>query len=308
MQTDTYSNLLALVRGLSGNTSFATAEDTLVGSFINRRIYNAYRRSAYWPRYLVLGEEREVSSSTVASTALALSTKYTILTSGTTDWVLMGSPNTTVGTSFTISALTGNATALTNGKRYKIKTAGTTNFTLIGAANNNVGTEFTATGAGTGTGTVDLNVGTGTATLYSDTIPFTQSAKNDIDTFLRVYDNEPYVINSIDEFEFVVTADGARVISNTDGLTSFFVDYKKEWEGSYNSSTNPNVPLEFFHYAAHGAFADFLRYDGQNEKAAAEEAYAESLLVLELENAMNQRNATRVASRFRSHATSQSRF
>jgi len=114
MQTDTYSNLLALVRGLSGNTSFATAEDTLVGSFINRRIYNAYRRSAYWPRYLVLGEEREVSSSTVASTALALSTKYTIVTSGTTDWVLMGSPDTTVGTSFTVNTLTGNATALTN--------------------------------------------------------------------------------------------------------------------------------------------------------------------------------------------------
>lgn len=257
MQTDTYSNLLALVRGLSGNTSFATAEDTLVGSFINRRIYNAYRRSAYWPRYLVLGEERTVTSSTVNAGSFVVGTSYTILTVGNTNWV------------------------------------------SIGAASNTIGVKFTATGVGSGTGT---------ATLYSDTIPFTQSAKNDIDTFLRVYDNEPYVINSIDEFEFVVTADGARVISNTDGLTSFFVDYKKEWEGSYNSSTNPNVPLEFFHYAAHGAFADFLRYDGQNEKAAAEEAYAESLLVLELENAMNQRNATRVASRFRSHATSQSRF
>jgi hypothetical protein len=112
----------------------------------------------------------------------------------------------------------------------------------------------------------------------------------------------------VDEFEFVVTYDGARVLSNTDSLTTFYVDYKKRWEGDYNNTTNQNVPLEFFHYGAHAAFADFLRYDGQNDKAQAEEGYAESLLVLELENAMNQRNANRVASRFRSHATSQARF
>ena len=203
MQTDTYSNLLSLVKGLSGNTSYTSAEETLVGSFINRRIYNAYRRSAYWPRYLVLGEARAASGSV---------------------------------------------------------------------------------------------------------IPFDQATLNSIDTFLRIYDEAPYVTNSVDEFEFVVTANGAKVISNTDSLTTFYVDYKKRWEGDYNNTTNQNIPLEFFHYAAHSAFADFLRYDGQNEKAAAEEAYAESLLVLELENAMNQRNANRVASRFRSHATSQSRF
>jgi hypothetical protein len=203
MQTDTYSNLLTLVKALSGNTSLTTQEETLIGSFINRRIYNAYRRSAYWPRYLVLGEAR--------------------------------------------------------------------------AASSNV-------------------------------IPFDQVTLNSVDTFLRVYDQQPYLTNSVDEFEFVVTNSGAQVLSNTDSLTTFYVDYKKRWDGDYNSTTNQNVPLEFFHYAAHAAFADFLRYDGQNDKAQAEEGYAESLLVLELENAMNQRNANRVASRFRSHATSQARF
>lgn len=203
MQTDTYSNLLSLVKGLSGNTAFTAAEEALVGSFINRRIYNAYRRNSYWPRYLVLGELRAANTST---------------------------------------------------------------------------------------------------------IPFDQLTLNSIDTFLRIYDQAPYSNNSVDEFEFVVTNDGAKVISNTDNLSTFYVDYKKRWDGDYNSTTNQNVPLEFFHYAAHAAFADFLRYDGQNEKAASEEAYAEGLLVLELENAMNQRNANRVASRFRSHATAQSRF
>ena len=203
MQTDTFTNLLTLVKGLSGNTSFTAAEETLVGSFINRRIYNAYKRSNYWPRYLVLGEARAATNST---------------------------------------------------------------------------------------------------------IPFTQVTLNSIDSFLRIYDEEPWVTNSVDEYDFVVTADGAQVMTNTSGASTFYVDYKKRWEGDYNSTTNQNVPLEFFHYGAHGAFADFLRYDGQLEKASAEEGYAESLLMLELENVMNQRNLNTAAKRIRSHTTQQARY
>jgi hypothetical protein len=203
MQTDTFTNLLTLVKGLSGNTSFTSAEETLVGSFINRRIYNAYKRSNYWPRYLVLGEARAATNST---------------------------------------------------------------------------------------------------------IPFTQVTLNSIDSFLRIYDEEPWVTNSVDEYDFVVTADGAQILTNTSGASTFYVDYKKRWEGDYNSTTNQNVPLEFFHYGAHGAFADFLRYDGQLEKASAEEGYAESLLMLELENVMNQRNLNTAAKRIRSHTTQQARY
>ena len=203
MQTDTFTNLLTLVKGLSGNTSFTSAEETLVGSFINRRIYNAYKRSNYWPRYLVLGEARAATNST---------------------------------------------------------------------------------------------------------IPFTQVTLNSIDSFLRIYDEEPWVTNSVDEYDFVVTADGAQILTNTSGASTFYVDYKKRWEGDYNSTTNQNVPLEFLHYGAHGAFADFLRYDGQLEKAAAEEGYAESLLMLELENVMNQRNLNTAAKRIRSHTTQQARY
>lgn len=202
MQTNTFSNLLTLVKALTGNTAFTTAEETLVASFINRRIYNAYRRSPYWPRYLVAGEERAASASV---------------------------------------------------------------------------------------------------------IPFTQETLNSIDTFLRIYETAPYVRDSVKEYEFFVTADGANVMEDVNSASTFFVDYKKRWEGDYNATTNTSVPLEFYHYAAHGAYADFLRYDGQVDKANAEEGYADSLLMLELENAMNQRNANTVAKRVRSHSTQQNR-
>lgn len=203
MQTNTYSNLLTLVKGLSGNTDFTDAETTLVGSFINRRIYNAYRRSNYWPRYFVGGEARAAADSV---------------------------------------------------------------------------------------------------------IPWTQATLNSIDTFLRVFDEEPHVTQSVTEYEFWTDSSGAHVQNNSAGATTFYVDYKKRWEGDYNSTTNTAVPLEFFHYAAHAAYADFLRYDGQEDKASVAEQYAESLLLLELENVTLQRNANTVAKRVRSHATRQARY
>jgi hypothetical protein len=138
-------------------------------------------------------------------------------------------------------------------------------------------------------------------------VPFTQATLNPIDTFLRIYNEAPYGTYSVPELTFYVTANGAALVSPPDDVTTVYVDYKKRWDGDYNTTTNTQVPQEFFQYAAHGAFADFLRYDGQNEKAAAEDAYAESLLMLELENVMNQRNFNTVGKRIRSHTSTQSR-
>jgi len=112
---------------------------------------------------------------------------YTIVTSGTTDYTLIGSTDSNVGTVFTatgVGAGTGTAKedgtttvtvqvnefsdyfgylqegittvtagAFVSGTEYKILVPGTTDFTLIGATNSNVGTIFTATGVGAGTGT-----------------------------------------------------------------------------------------------------------------------------------------------------------
>lgn len=202
MQTASYSSLLSLVKGLTGNTTLATSETTLLGEFINRRIFNAYRQYDYWPRYLVLGEERAMADSVV---------------------------------------------------------------------------------------------------------PFTQTTLNSIDTFFRLYDAEPYVTNSVREYDFLVTSDGARVLVNTTSATTVFVDYKKRWEGDYNSTTNTDVPLEFYHYAAHAAAADFLRYNLQTEKAMAEEQYAQSLLILEMTNPMNVKNSMNAGVRIRTHASAQGR-
>lgn len=202
METESYDNVLTLVKALSGNTTFTTEETALVNAFINRRCYDAYRKSDMWPRYLVLGEARAASDSI---------------------------------------------------------------------------------------------------------IPFSQETLSSVDTFLRIYDAEPYVTNSVREYQFVVTADGARVLTNTDSATTFYVDYKKRFDGPFNSTTNTGIPIEFSKYAAYGAFADFLRYDEQNQKALAEDQNAEAILMLELGNVMTQRNANLAGRRIRTHSSSQSR-
>jgi hypothetical protein len=79
------------------------------------------------------------------------------------------------------------------------------------------------------------------------------------------------------------------------------VTYRKDLEsvvsdgGSYTSGSfgdesgdNPNIPYQFFEYCAFGAYADFLRGDGQTDKAQVEDQNAELILVSEIDKVRNQ--------------------
>ena len=67
-----------------------------------------------------------------------------------------------------------------------------------------------------------------------------------------------------------------------------YVTYKKPILDDFGKvisslTANSEVPNEFFNYTAHGTYADFLRMDGQHDKAAFEENKAELFLATELE-------------------------
>jgi hypothetical protein len=49
MQERTYSDLLTLIRSLSGAGSFTAEEQTSILSFVNRRASEAYNMSQSWP-------------------------------------------------------------------------------------------------------------------------------------------------------------------------------------------------------------------------------------------------------------------
>ena len=78
MQTKTYAELFALIQALCG-VVFASIETPRIKALINRRALRAYRSSNYWTRFLVIGEERVVTSSVIPYSEAGLSSIDTFL-------------------------------------------------------------------------------------------------------------------------------------------------------------------------------------------------------------------------------------
>lgn len=178
METRTYADLYELIEALCG-VSFAKLERNRVKALVNRRATRAHRASNYWTRYLVIGEERTVTSSL---------------------------------------------------------------------------------------------------------IPFTQTDLDSIDTFLRIHRTAPFISASAQDFDFMVTASGATLVAGSLDPSSAFVTYKAQHTAIYGSadSDTQTVPKEWFEYLAHGTYADYLRAEGQQEKAALADAEATDILTDEL--------------------------
>lgn len=203
MQTRTYADLFETVEGLCG-VSFATIETARIKALINRRATRAYRASNYWPRFLVIGEERTVTDNVIATTEDDLDT---------------------------------------------------------------------------------------------------------IDTFLRIHRTEPFVSASAQEYDFMVTSEGARLIEGSLDPSSAFVTYKKTHDDIYGTTGTDvtTVPKEWFDYMAHGAYADYLRAEGQQEKAALADAEAADILTDELLRIDEQHTPQIVSSRIFTNSNMQTR-
>ena len=209
MQVKYNRDLYDLITALAGVTSFTTNEKTQLLNFAKRRMFEAYQSTPMWPRYLVVGEERTVSSSV---------------------------------------------------------------------------------------------------------IPFTQTSKNDIAEFVRIHRTQPFLQNSALEFEFFVQSDGAHILNlTTSDASSAFVTYKKELTdipSTFNldgDKVTQEIPLEFFYYVAHTTYADFLRMDGQHQKAIVEEQNAQGYLSSELEKTDQIMNNNTVKKRINTYVSQQSR-
>ena len=114
-------------------------------------------------------------------------------------------------------------------------------------------------------------------TATNNIVPVEEGSKPRIGEFLRIHRNKPFVRNSSAEYNFYVDFYGANILNEAGGNSGtgdVYVTYKQEFSPvlGYASSPNvQNVPGEFFYFIAHTSYADFLRMDGQNEKAIVEE-------------------------------------
>ena len=147
-------------------------------------------------------------------------------------------------------------------------------------------------------------------------IPYTQTGKTNIGSFNRIFRKQAFLNQSAMEYEFFVDFTGANVlnIASTND-NSAFVSYKKEFTpftvtgstvADFTGST-VEVPAEYFAYLDHATYADFLRMDGQTDKAFAEENTATIALALELEKIDIISNNNTVNKRFSTYVNRQSR-
>lgn len=128
---------------------------------------------------------------------------------------------------------------------------------------------------------------------------------NDANVVFRIHKTNPFTTRYPEEYTFVSALDSGgnpsvKIVKTGAALaTTVYVTYRKDLDtvikdgGSYTvfgdeSGENPNVPYTFFEYAAFGAYADFLRGDGQTEKAQVEDQNAELILRGEIDKVRNQ--------------------
>ena len=328
MQTRLYSDLYGLIQALCG-IQFSIIESIRLKSLINRRAVRAFRASNYWTRFLMVGEERYCTPAPVAATTTVAGDAYFIASVGTTDFSSIGAtPNAVFTASVATTVLT--VTAVASG-RLQVGdyitgsglTTGGVQITALGTGSGGIGTYtisptqatltsrtfksfpvdsyFVATGAGTGNGTVRVS---------NSTIPYVESGKDSIDTFLRVFVQRPYRKASAQEFEYYVTYTGAELVSGDLNPLTAFVSYKKQFTDVYGDNTGEitDIPAEWFNYIAHGTYADWLKAEGQQEKAALADQEADAVLQDELIRLDENHTSGLVSNRIFTNANMQMRY
>jgi hypothetical protein len=332
MQTRTYGELFKLIRSLAGVGSFSTAELDDIANLINRRFLQIFNESPIWPRYLVNSEERRIIGLTIenaaGTSASEINGDYYILgtqKSGGSSVAKVGSniysKTTSTDDGTTIDGTTiferfasnnewvidvGSAVARSSDGSIDVQSAGGTRYQEEIIVNHTSAPYevqvWTTSGSASGRPTV----------LQKQAIPYTETNRNNIGNFNRIHRKTPFINNSSIEYDFSVDINGANIlnISNTED-SSAYVTYKREFTpfdvtSGYDTST-VEVPGEFFPYLAHATYADFLRMDGQTDKAFQEEERANLSLALELEKVDIISNNNTVNKRFSTYVNRQSR-
>lgn len=147
-------------------------------------------------------------------------------------------------------------------------------------------------------------------TVTQGVIPFTQFGLDGIDTFLRIFPYEPYKRIGGGEYEFMVGASGAELLTGVFSPEVAWVTYKARKPTTYGTGVTDEsaIPDEWFEYLAHGSYSDFLRAEGQQEKSALADQEANEILQDELMRLDEQHTQTIVANRIFTNANMQSRI
>tara|TARA_B110000858_G_scaffold177108_1_gene211816 strand:- start:335 stop:1375 length:1041 start_codon:yes stop_codon:yes gene_type:complete len=346
MQTRTYGDLFKLIQSLAGVGSFAPTEADDIANLINRRFLQAFNESPIWPRYFVSSEKRDIISLNISGLGAGGSTDSSSVTNGNYillgqsddpgagNGAVIGTNvyyNPAVGTKDS-SAVTDTTVIYkrTSTSRWEVESTGLININANGLISVDAGsgdtilveadTQRKDNPAEVDTWTLTTANLSGTPLVVDkQMIPYAQTGRDTIGSFNRIHRKKAFFNQSAIEYEFFVDFSGANILNITNTTdNSAFVTYKKQFTPFTVPVSNPpvisdytdstvEVPAEFFAYIAHASYADFLRMDGQTDKAFAEENTASGALALELEKVDIISNNNTVNKRFSTYVNRQSR-
>ncbi len=315
-------DLFNLVRSLAGVNQFTSNEVTSLVNFTNRRLTTAYNTSQMWTRYIVPSEERKVSSFIISG--ITDSNEYNIPYTKYGDFTHTGTQISNVFVPNNQSASSQTTTIFYKNSSSKwvwgLATYSKTTADVVTIAPSTVfatqqdADEFESPSKVLDWGLLSTRTGNLVITnssiiTYDETFDVlssgtTRVSKTSIAGFIRVHRKQAFLNNSSTEYDFFVDENGANILNSSITSGTAFVTYKKHIIDTSTgeiitsldingSSGSQQIPLEFFNYTAHSVFADFLRLDGQTDKAFAEEQIAQNFLTEELEKVdiINNRNS-----------------
>ena len=304
------SQLFDHIKALSGVNDFTTEETANLLSFVNRRLVMAYNTSPMWDRYLVPSEKRLLSSFKTGS-RLGTSNYNNVhyYKSGTYEYTTglfsdfySAIDRSVQGQSATYFAKNSSgkwvwgAATFTRDLETDVVTivSGILFATQQDTEEKDSPLDVKNWGAvSTVAGVLDLEAKR--AVLYDESFEESTSSnsaspKTQISNFIRIHSDQSFINRSATEYDFYVDEYGANVMNvASNDQSEVYVTYQKNilntTTGVVVSSltTGSEVPTEFFNYTAHGVYADFLRMDGQHDKASVEEEKANLFLATELE-------------------------
>jgi hypothetical protein len=152
---------------------------------------------------------------------------------------------------------------------------------------------------------VTLNVTKQIRIFNKDNDPFTSSTEvgmgdNNIDSVLNIFKLDPKT--NIDGKEYIffetisnISSRVVQILTNQDlNGQVVYVSYKNDIEDSIKELINPNgttgffgsgsgdtnvIPFNLFEYMVQGSYVQYLKSDGQNQKAILEEQFADKILL-----------------------------
>jgi hypothetical protein len=313
-------DLYDTITALAGVRDFTADEKNDILSLTNRRLTTAYNKSNIWDRYLVVGEERRIATIKVERAEDSSYNGYYIKNGKTQTLnqaayadadVYVKSDDKNVffyKTSGNIWVLNVSGATHTLNTITDTITIGGTPSTIYQQDTSDEDNHDKPSGVkvwvGTGVVNTDLQnmVVTDVSTVLYEQIEFpilnsalTLDTVRKINDFHRIHQDEPFFKRTATEYDFYTDIDGAHILNYENDLDIAYITYKKHivdtttgkvattLDADATSSFVTEIPAEFFNYTAHGVYADFLRMDGQTEKAAFEEEKAELFLATELE-------------------------